>query len=57
MGNAVINHGECSKKNGITAVILNYGNSNKGKASLRRIEHPKMRGEAPNNSSTDGQVA
>jgi len=55
MGNTVINHGECSKKNGNTA--LNYGNSNKGKASLRRIEHPKMRGEAPNNSSTDGQVA
>jgi len=32
---------------------------NIGKASLRRVEHPKMRGEAyehPNISSTDGQV-
>jgi len=36
---------------------LNYGNSNKGKASLRRVEHPKIRREAPNNSSTDCQVA
>jgi len=31
--------------------------SNKGKASLRRVEHPKLSGEAPNNSSNDGQVA
>jgi hypothetical protein len=30
---------------------------NKGKASLRRVEHPKMSGEAQNNSSTDSQVA
>jgi len=32
---------------------------NIGKASLRRVEHPKMRGEAyehPNISTTDGQV-
>ena len=55
MGNTGINHGECSKKNGNTA--LNYGNSNKGKASLRRVEHPKIGREAPNNSSTDCQVA
>ena len=29
---------------------------NKGLASLRRVEHPKMRGEAPHKSSADDQV-
>jgi len=43
MGNAVINHGECSKKNGNTA--LNYGNSNKGKASLRRMNIQRWAGK------------
>jgi len=31
-----------------TQQSLNYGNSNKG----RHVEHPKMRKEAPNDSST-----
>jgi hypothetical protein len=36
--------------------IMNVSLLNKGLASLRRVEHPKMRGEAPHKSSTDDQV-
>jgi hypothetical protein len=35
---------------------MNVSLLNKGLASLRRVEHPKMRGEAPHKSSTDDQV-